>query len=76
MNRFGSWLTREREERQWTLEELGSYLGADKSMVLRWERGETYPNLSYFAALMRLLCADANKVLRLVPKRDDDAAAA
>jgi transcriptional regulator with XRE-family HTH domain len=76
MTRFGGWLTREREARGWTLEELGTYLGVDKSMVLRWESGETYTQLPSFARLMRLLCADANKVLRLVPIKRDDAAAA
>lgn len=75
MTRFGAWLTREREQREWTLEELGSYIGADKSIVLRWESGETYPTLRYFKRLMHLLCADANEVLRLVPKSDDAAAA-
>lgn len=74
MNRFGQWLTKEREARSWSQPELARYLGVDKSMVLRWERGETLPHLPHFGKLTRLLCADANKVLRLVPK--DDAAAA
>lgn len=76
MHRFGQWLARERESRGWSLAELGSYLGVDKSLVSRWESGETYPHLPHFSRLMRLLCADANRVLRLVPKQGDDVAAA
>ena len=75
MNRFGAWLIAQRKERGWTQTELAGFIGCAPSLVVRWESGECLPTLSRFALLMRVLCADANSVLRLVPNRDSSAAA-
>lgn len=72
MNRFGTWLARERQQRKWSLEVLGGRIRANKSLVSRWESGDSVPSVPHFARLCRVLGADANRVLRLVLK---DAAA-
>lgn len=71
MNRFGDWILKQRSDRGWTQVDLANYLGCEQSMVSRWEAGDAYPMLPRFRSLVRLLCADANKVLSLVSDSRD-----
>lgn len=70
--RFATWLVKAREERRWSRRDLARFLHCDTSLVFRWENGEGYPLLPRFAALIVVLAADANEVLRLIPPSSTD----
>lgn len=70
--RFAHWLIKQREARGWSRDDLARYMRCHMTVVWRWETGESYPLLPRFAALMLLLAADANAVLRLIPRDEDD----
>lgn len=52
----GAALTRHREARGWTVEELSQALGMKKpGLVYKWENGESMPKSDYLAALILVL---------------------
>ncbi|EOH8810231.1 helix-turn-helix domain-containing protein [Enterococcus faecalis] len=67
--KFGEMLDFFRQEKNMTMEELGAYLGRNKSTVSRWISGERYPKIeeveqivSFFDTDIETLLFGANKI--------------
>lgn len=67
--KFGEMLDFFRQEKNMTMEELGAYLGRNKSTVSRWISGERYPKIeeveqivSFFDTDVETLLFGANKI--------------
>lgn len=67
--KFGNMLDFFRQEKNMTMEELGTYLGRNKSTVSRWISGERYPKIeeveqivSFFDTDVETLLFGANKI--------------
>lgn len=67
--KFGKMLDFFRQEKNMTMEELGTYLGRNKSTVSRWISGERYPKIeeveqivSFFDTDVETLLFGANKI--------------
>lgn len=54
VKRLGRTVKTMREDRGWTQGELAAAVGVERTNVIHWEHGRSYPNLPNFSRLVRL----------------------
>ncbi|WP_265456144.1 helix-turn-helix domain-containing protein [Enterococcus sp. HY326] len=60
---LGQIIKEKRKEQGLTLEQVANYLGVSAPAIHKWEKGQTYPDITTLPALARLLQTDLNTLL-------------
>ncbi|MEB8418946.1 helix-turn-helix domain-containing protein [Enterococcus casseliflavus] len=69
--KFGDMLNFFRQEKNMTMEELGAYLGRNKSTVSRWISGERYPKIEEVEQIVNFFDTDVETLLFGANKIDE-----
>ena len=70
--KFGEFIYQRRKMLHITQEELGSKLGVTNKAVLKWETGETYPDIQMLDSLARVLNVSIDELLTQKPYVDSE----